>query len=282
MTATKAAGPAAGLAMFRDATETLFALAEARGRPAPSRHFVADADEAHALALDGPVPIVAMSLDDVLECRQADHPAASGLVAFHGVHRGFLELVARPGIGGIGDLRGHRVAVDTDSGYARALYEILTRHGIRDQVEIVHAGATNLRYDKLVAGQFDATLLGAPFTLLARRQGYASLGTVIEALGGYQAIVLAAQADWLAAHPAAAAAVTDCLAETIAWGQANMAEAGMLLADAELAAVLFGPSGEFLADGRIDPADARVVVDLFNAATGNMVGYDAAIARPRG
>lgn len=282
MTAGATAGPAMGLAMFRDATETLFSLAEACGRPVPSRHFVADADEAHALALGGPVPIVAMSLDDVLECRRMDHPAASGLVAFHGVHRGFLQLIARPGIATIADLRGRRVAVDTDSGYARALYEILTRHGLRDQVEIVYAGATNLRYDKLVAGQFDATLLGAPFTLLARRQGYASLGSVIDALGGYQAIVLAAQRDWLAAHPAEAAAVTGCLAETIAWGQANPDQAGALLDDAELADMLFGPAGEFLADGRIDPADARVVVDLFNASTGGAVDYDAVIARPRG
>ncbi len=282
MTVAPAAGPGVGLAMFRDATETLFALAAARGRPVPSRHFVADADEAHALALDGPVPIVAMSLDDVLECRRMDHPAAGSLVAFHGVHRGFLQLVARPGIATIGDLRGRRVAVDTDSGYARALYAILTRHGIRDEVEIVYAGATNLRYDKLVAGQFDATLLGAPFTLMARRQGHAVLGSVIGALGGYQAIVLAAQRDWLAAHPDTAAAVTDCLAETIAWGRADPDRAGALLGDAELARVLFGPTGEFLADGRIDPADARVVVDLFNATTGSTVAYDAAIARPRG
>jgi len=282
VTLAPAAGPGPGLAMFRDATETLFALAEARGRPVPPRHFVADADEAHALALGGSVPIVAMSLDDVLECRRMDHPAAAGLAAFHGVHRGFLQLMARPGIATIADLRGRRVAVDTDSGYARALYEILTRHGIRDQVEIVYAGATNLRYDKLVARQFDATLLGAPFTLLARRQGHAVLGSVIGALGGYQAIVLAAQRDWLAGHPAEAAAVTDCLAETIAWGQANPDQAGALLGDPELADTLFGPAGEFLADGRIDPADARVVVDLFNASAGGAVDYDAVIARPRG
>ncbi len=273
------ASPTPGLALFRDATETLFSLAERRGIVAPARHFVADADEAHRLALDGPLPIVGMSLDDLLECSQMDHPAAGSLVAFHGVHRGFLQLMARPGIASIADLRGKRVAVDTDSGYARALYDILTRRGLRDAVEIVYAGATNLRYEKLVAGQFDATLLGAPFTRLAQRLGYVSLGSIIDALGGYQAIVLVAQADWLAAHPAEAAAVTDCLDQTIAWGQANPAEAAALLGDAEIAADLFGPSGEFLPDGRVAPADAGVVVDLFNASTGRAVAYDAATGR---
>lgn len=276
MSLSAAAGPVPGLALFRDATETLFALAEARGRPVPVRHFVADADEAHRLALDGPVPIVAMSLDDLLECRRMDDPAAGSLIGFYGVHRGFLQLMARPGIAGIADLRGKRIAVDTDSGYARALYEILSRHGIRQQVEIVYAGATNLRYEKLVRGDFDATLLGAPFTRLALRQGYASLGSVIGALGGYQAIVLTAQADWLAAHRAEADAITACLAETIAWARGNPAEAAALLADAEIAADLFGPAGEFLADGQIDPADAKVVIDLFNASRADGYGLTAA------
>ena len=66
--------------------------------------------------------------------------------------------------------------------------------------EVIYAGATNLRYDKLLRGEFEATLLGAPFTRLALRQGYNSLGTVIGALGGYQAVVFVAHRPWLAEH----------------------------------------------------------------------------------
>lgn len=107
--------------------------------------------------------------------------------------------MARPEIKSVADLKGKRIAVDTDTGYASALFEILRRNGLergRD-FEVVYAGATNLRYDKLLRSEFDATLLGAPFTRLAMRQGYNSLGTVIDALGGYQAVVLAARRPWL-------------------------------------------------------------------------------------
>lgn len=181
------AAPPAEVALFRDATEALFSLADRRRASDPSapwvprRRFVVDADEAHRIAFEGPSPIVGMSLDDLLECSRSGHPNAGELAAFLGVHRGFLHLMASPGIGSIAALRGRRVAVDTDTGYASALFEMLRRTGLerRRDFEVVYAGATNLRYEKLLRGEFDATLLGAPFIRLAMRQGYPSLGTVI-------------------------------------------------------------------------------------------------------
>ena len=99
------------------------------------------------------------------------------------------------------------------------LFEILRRNGLeRDRdFEVVYAGATNLRYEKLLRGEFDATLLGAPFTRLAMRQGYNSLGTVIDALGGYQAVVFVADRPWLAENKEMARAVASCLSETFKW-----------------------------------------------------------------
>ncbi|WP_164738570.1 ABC transporter substrate-binding protein [Aquabacter cavernae] len=282
------APPLPEIALFRDATESLFAVADLRrvadpsAPPVPPRHFVKDADEAHSLALGGPIPVVGMSLDDLFDCRRMDHPGARDLVAFSAVHRGFLQLMATSGITTIADLKGKRVAVDTDTGYASALFEILRRHDLlrgRDY-EVVYAGATNLRYAKLLDGAFDATLLGAPFTRMAQAKGFRSLGSVIDALGGYQAIVLCARTPWLDANPAAARAMADCLTGTLAFTRTPQgapaidAYLAALLPDgpaelrAGIGADLFGPKSEFLADGRPHARDVEVVIELFNASRG--------------
>ena len=226
--------------------------------------------------------MVGMSLDDLLECSRSSHPTASELVAFTGVHRGFLRLAVSHKIEGIADLKGRRVAVDTDTGYASALFEILRQHGLergRD-FEVAYAGATNLRYSKLIQGEFDATLLGAPFTRLAIRQGFRSLGGVIDVLGGYQAIVLVARRSWLAENAPVARAVAACLQQALRWGaqpdNRKMAESFMRdgMPGVEPAAIgqivedMFGSSTEFLSDGRMREADTRVVIDLFNASRG--------------
>lgn len=223
-----------------------------------------------------------MSLDDLLDCTQSSHPNAGHLVAIAGVHRGFLQLMAREGIRSISDLKGRRVAVDTDTGYASALFEMARQAGLergRDY-EVVYAGATNLRYEQLLKGAFDATLLGAPFTRLARMAGFSALGSVITALGGYQAIVLVARRPWLEAHAPVARLAIDCLISTLAFARdpANRAflvscvQAALATGDAATAALvtddLFGSQSEFLADGRMRDEDMQVVIDLFNRSRG--------------
>ena len=259
------------LALFCDATECAFALADQRSvdDPAaplpPHRVFVKNADEAHRIALEGPLPVVGMSLDDLLDCTVSGHPAAGDLRILAGVHRGFLQLVAAPGIARIADLKGRRVAIDTDTGYARALHAMLARAGldVRRDLDIVYAGATNLRYEKLMAREFDATLLGAPFTRLAIDQGFRPLTSVIEALGGYQAIVLVARRPWLESHGATAQAQTMMLRVLRkALPAATPEQLPAICSD------LFGPRSEFLRDGRMASADIKVVLDLFNAARG--------------
>lgn len=287
-TRARAAQPVADIALFRDATEVMFSVAAQRRaqNPAapevPSRYFVRDADEAHAIAFEGPAPIVGMSLDDLLDCARSSHPNAGQLVAIAGVHRGFLQLMAREEIRSISDLKGRRVAVDTDTGYASALFEMARQAGLergRDY-EVVYAGATNLRYAQLVKGAFDATLLGAPFTRLASMAGFSSLGSVIGALGGYQAVVFVARRPWLQANAPVARVAIDCLISTLAFARdpANRAflvssvQAALATGDAATAALvtddLFGPQSEFLPDGRMRDVDIQVVVDLFNRSRG--------------
>jgi hypothetical protein len=283
------------IALFRDATETVFALADKRPaadatapRP-PSRHFVANADVAHAHCLDGTSPVVGMSLDDAIACAMSDHVNAKKVVCLAAVHRGFLKLVARSGINTVADLRGKRVAVDTDTGYAAALYEILARNGLdrRRDLTIVYAGATDLRYEKLRAGEFDATLLGTPFTVLAHRQGFRSLARVIDVLGGYQAVVLATLRPWLTANALAARQLVECFQTTFTWASrpANRPAVEVMLAEllakpkgaaaaAQVAVELFGPASEFLPDGMVRASDAAIVVRLYNGSRGTKLPMD--------
>lgn len=275
------------IALFNDATETVFQLADLRHladptNPAPpARHFVANADEAHQDLLNGTYPVVAMSLDDVMSLATSDAPNAEQVVFFSGVHRGFLQLIVRPGINSIEDLRGKTIAVDTDTGYAAALYQILCNHGLEPKidVQVVYAGATNVRYQKLLAGEFDATLLGTPYTRLAEQQGFQSLARPIDMLGGYQAVVFATLRPWLATHAEQARILVDNFNSTVQWAEqpSNRPTVVSLVAltlvplngtaaAPGVAEQLFGPTSEFNPNGQINANDVEVVIQLYNAS----------------
>lgn len=283
------------IALFNDATETVFQIAALRnaGDPAnpapPKRHFVANADESHQDLLNGIYPVVGMSLDDVISLSQSKDPNASKVVFFSGVHRGFLQLMARPGINSIADLRGKNIAVDTTTGYAAALFEILKQNGLeagRD-FNVVFAGATNVRYQKLLEGEFDATLLGTPFTVLAEEKGFQSLARPIDILGGYQGVVFAALRPWLATHPELARRLVSNFHSTVQWAQQPSNRPAVvslvaqtlapLKATASASAVadgLFGPQSEFNPNGQIRPSDAALVIQLYNSSRGGKLPAD--------
>jgi hypothetical protein len=152
------------VALFNEATETILRLAELRQGPGvlPARHFVANADEAHAGVLSGLFDLVGMSCDDTLAVSVSPHPNASQVRMLDAVHNGNLQLVAARNIFSVDQLRGKRIAIDTATGYARLLLAILRwKHGLVAGVDfsLVYYGATNVRYSGLVKGDFEATLL---------------------------------------------------------------------------------------------------------------------------
>jgi ABC-type nitrate/sulfonate/bicarbonate transport system substrate-binding protein len=268
------------IAQFKDATEFVWLVSDylfslGLGPAPPQRQFVGDADEAHRLALSGAVPVVGMSFDDVLTCSLADHENAGQVTSFYGVHRGFLSLCAETGLT---DLRGKTIAVDTYTGYASALFEMLARRGLdfeRD-VHVVLAGATNLRYEKLLARDFSATLLGSPFDLLAAEQGFRSLAGVLDCLGGYQAVVLSAHRSWLEANGTAATSLTRAFENARGWAARPENRSTLLSVLAQglptatnestVAAVadrLFGTNSEFCPRGSLSSRDLAEVVRLY-------------------
>jgi ABC-type nitrate/sulfonate/bicarbonate transport system substrate-binding protein len=109
-----------------------------------------------------------------------------------------LGVSTRKGISGYKDLRGGSVSVDAPhTGYAFVLYELLEQNGLvrgRDYNVLEH-GAVAKRYEQLLQGHADATLLNYGYETLAARQGCGRLARSRDHLFPYQGSVLAALGD---------------------------------------------------------------------------------------
>src|SRR6516164_1793744 len=121
-----------------------------------------------------------------------------GFFAFMGSDNGFLSLVARPEIKRIEDLKGKTLSVDARStGYAFVLLDMLRRGGVApSDYEIVKVGGMVQRWEALRDGKQDATLLSAPYDILAVAQGLNRLARATSMIGRYQGNVAAAKRSW--------------------------------------------------------------------------------------
>lgn len=84
-----------------------------------------------------------------------------------------LRLAAGPDHTSVAALRGGVIAVDAvDNGFALVLRHLLARHGLDGgEYALTPVGGVRERFDALMAGTVDATLLGPPFDELATRGG---------------------------------------------------------------------------------------------------------------
>jgi ABC-type nitrate/sulfonate/bicarbonate transport system substrate-binding protein len=112
--------------------------------------------------------------------------------------------MAQPGIESISDLRGKTLIVDApNTAYALQMKKILSLGGMTagKDYEIKPFGATPQR---LVAMQehkeFAGSMLGPPVSLVAKHEGFASLGSVQKLIGPYQAAGFFAQRAWVQVH----------------------------------------------------------------------------------
>jgi ABC-type nitrate/sulfonate/bicarbonate transport system substrate-binding protein len=147
------------------------------------------ADIAHA-AVDNAVAMVEISGADV--------------VIVLGGEGTLNELIVQPGITSIADLRGRIVIVDApNTAYALQLKWILMRNGIQAgrDCEIKPIGATPQR---LVAmrehKEYAASMLGPPTSVVAKHEGFVSLGSARKLIGAYQGSGAFVQRQWARTH----------------------------------------------------------------------------------
>ncbi|HET8874892.1 MAG TPA: ABC transporter substrate-binding protein [Casimicrobiaceae bacterium] len=158
--------------------------------------------------LDGKSDVAFAAIDNVIAYQEgqgeASVPDNPDLFAFMGGDGGFISIVASPAVKSVTDLKGRTVSVDAmTTGFAFVVRELVARNGLAESdVNFVRAGGTANRYQDLVAGKHDATLLRTPFELLAENRGYHRIASA-ETLGAYQGTVGLARRSWAREHEAA-------------------------------------------------------------------------------
>jgi ABC-type nitrate/sulfonate/bicarbonate transport system substrate-binding protein len=117
---------------------------------------------------------------------------------------GSISLIGRPGIDAPGQIRLGTVAVDArNSGFAFLLYELLKSVGLVPDIDyrVLEAGGTPSRFEALLAGSFEATLLNAGFDVRAQAEGGALLIPTVDVIPDYLSTVLAARGEYLDQAP---------------------------------------------------------------------------------
>jgi ABC-type nitrate/sulfonate/bicarbonate transport system substrate-binding protein len=147
-------------------------------------------------------------------------------MAVMGSDSGFLSLVASPSISKIEDLAGKTLSVDAmTTGYAFVLYEIMRRHGLnkdgldkdKGDYEIVRAGGMVQRWNALREGQHAATLLSAPYNIIAQNAGFKELVKATDVIGPYQGNVAAVRRPWAQDNRGKIEAYIRAYRRSIAW-----------------------------------------------------------------
>ncbi len=229
---------------------------------------------------EGKFDIAMTAVDNIVAYREGQGEAPIGaqpeFFAFMGSDSGFLSLVAAPEISEIADLSGKILAVDAlTTGYAFVLYEILRRNGLeRGAYQLRRVGGMIQRMNSLLLGNESATLLSAPYNLIAKSRGQKQLVTSADALGPYQGNVGAAKRSWAEKNADKITGYIRGYRNAIQWLYApeNRAEAIDLLVknapgmSKDLAEAsypeLLAPVGGFFRDCMIDVTGLRCVLEL--------------------
>lgn len=152
--------------------------------------------------INGQFEIAMTAVDNLLAYREGQGAVpidGGGLMAVMGSDNGFLRVGARTGITSFNQLKGQQLSVDAlTTGYAFVLLEVMERNGLvldRDYTTVQAGGVLN-RYNELVAGKHAATMLIAPFDVLAKERGANILTDASAALGEYQGLVAGVRDTW--------------------------------------------------------------------------------------
>src|SRR2546428_681695 len=173
-----------------------------------------------ASLLSGDCDVGALAADDVVYEVEAH---GSDLFIFMGLHGGILQLVARPGVKSVHDLRGGRLGVDDpNSGFALVAHKILQRLGLkRSDYETLAMGGQELRFRALGEGKIDVTLSTPPFSLELVERGFTLLARAKDYVPRYQASCAVATRRWAAKNADALAAYIQAYRESVTWTLAN-------------------------------------------------------------
>ena len=215
-----------------------------------------------------------------------NNPSAFGLdpatsprvVMLLGGSVGPLSIFAQSNITTFDHLRGAVLGVDNPtSGFAIMLRDILARNELL--LERVYtftvAGGTSNRLDALKNGSVAATILYAPYDVLATRAGFNQLATSTDYYSAYASLATAGIQTWIEQHNDEVASYIAAYLKALRWiydpGNVNDVQAIMqnepaLGLDASLTpdvyAAFVDPKSGFGQDAMLDDAGLEQVIDL--------------------
>jgi ABC-type nitrate/sulfonate/bicarbonate transport system substrate-binding protein len=211
---------------------------------------------------------------------------------------GSISLMGRPGVDAPGQVRGGIVAVDArNSGFAFLLYELLQSQDLAPGIDyrVLEAGGTPSRFDALLAGSFEATILNAGFDVRAQAQGGSLLIRTADVKPDYLSTVLAASGEYLDQAPGPVSRFVSGFRQAMNYclDPARHADCTDLLAsqwqvDPGVAARMVDAAADartgLVADAVIAPAQLEAVLELRKRWGGFSADVDIAaeIRRPRG
>jgi ABC-type nitrate/sulfonate/bicarbonate transport system substrate-binding protein len=171
----------------------------------------------------GRFDIAMTAIDNIVAYVEGEGEAPIGpqpdFIAVMGSDSSFLSLVAAPQIKTYADLRGKTLSVDArTTGYAFVLYEMLAREGLtQNDYTVETAGGMTQRWAALQQHKQAATLLSAPFNILARKEGFNQIASATAILGPYQGNVAATRSSWARLHKTQLVAFIRAYAQAINW-----------------------------------------------------------------
>ena len=157
----------------------------------------ANSDELRTGLADGKFDIAHAAIDNAVAMIEK---SGADVIVVLGGEGSTNELLAQPDIHSVEDLRGHTVIVDApNTAYAIQLKKILFLHGLEPDrdYQIKPIGATPARLAAMREHkEYAASILGPPTSLLAKQQGFLSLGSTQQILGPYQGLGAFARKTW--------------------------------------------------------------------------------------
>jgi ABC-type nitrate/sulfonate/bicarbonate transport system substrate-binding protein len=131
------------------------------------------------------------------------------------------ELIAQPGIKSIKDLRGKTLIVDApNTAYALQMKKILLLNAMRagKDYEMKPFGTTPARLAAMREHkEYAGSMLGPPTSIVAKREGFVSLGSVQELIGPYQAAGYFTTRKWAQDHREALTTYLAAVIEAQRW-----------------------------------------------------------------
>jgi ABC-type nitrate/sulfonate/bicarbonate transport system substrate-binding protein len=177
-----------------------------------------NSDELRADLAAGKGDVAYLAVDNAVAMVELAHQDVAIVMGGEGSQN---ELIAQKDIKSITDLRGKTLIVDApNTAYALQMKKILLLSGLAagKDYEIKPFGATPQRLIAMREQKdFAGSMLGPPVSLVAKHEGFVSLGSVQQLIGPYQAAGIFTQRAWAKDHRELLVALLSACIEAQRW-----------------------------------------------------------------